>query len=244
MDWVLSKESTGQLGTVMTEPYQGGAGSIIPPEGWFERLEAWRKDKGLLLILDEVQSSFGRTGTMFAVEHYQIQPDLMTLGKGLGSGVPCSAILGRSEVLDALPPGSMGSTNGGNPLSCQAALAAIDIIQKEKLVENSARLGEVMMQAFREMQDRYEQLGDVRGQGLVLGLELVKDKASKEPDRELSRRVVEECWKRGLVLIAPIGMYGNVLRVAPPLVITEAEVQESLGIFEAALEAACAAGGK
>ena len=240
MDWVLSKESTGQLGAVMTEPYQGGAGSIIPPEGWFERLEAWRKERGLLFILDEVQSSFGRTGTMFAVEHYAMEPDLMTLGKGLGSGVPCSAVLGRSEVLDALPPGSMGSTNGGNPLSCQAALAAIDIIQKENLVANSARLGEVMGKAFREMQGKYEQLGDVRGQGLVLGLEMVRDKASKEPDRELSRRIVEECWRRGLVLIAPIGMYGNVLRVAPPLVITEAEVQESLGIFEAALAAACA----
>ena len=189
IDWVISKESTGQLGAVITEPYQGGAGSIIPPPGWFEKLDEWRCEKGLLFILDEVQSSFGRTGKMFAMEHYGIQPDLVTLGKGLGSGVPCSAVLGRSEVMDALPPGSMGSTNGGNPLSCQAALAAIDIIQRESLVENSARLGEVMRQAFVEMQGKYEQLGDVRGQGLVLGLEIVKDRASKEADRELARRI-------------------------------------------------------
>ena len=239
IDWVISKESTGQLGAVMTEPYQGGAGSIIPPPGWFEQLEAWRKDKGLLLILDEVQSSFGRTGKMFAMEHYGIEPDLVTLGKGLGSGVPCSAVLGRSCVMDALPAGSMGSTNGGNPLSCAAALAAIEILQKENLVENSARLGAVMHKAFREMQDKYEPLGDVRGQGLVLGLEIVEDKVSKKPARELTRRIVEECWQRGLVLLAPIGMYGNVLRVAPPLVVTEAEVQESLGIFEDAMQAAC-----
>ncbi len=238
IDWVVSKESTGQLGAVITEPYQGGAGSIIPPPGWFEGLEAWRKQRGLLLILDEVQSSFGRTGKMFALEHFDIRPDLVTLGKGLGSGVPCSAVLGRSEVMDNLPPGSMGSTNGGNPLSCRAALAAISIIQKEHLVENSARQGEVMRRAFHEMKAKYECLGDVRGQGLVLGLEIVTDKASKTPDPVLSRRIVEECWRRGLVLIAPIGMYGNVLRVAPPLVITDAEVQESLGIFEAALAAA------
>ena len=237
MDWVVSKESCGQLGTVITEPYQGGAGSIIPPPGWFEGLEQWRRDKGLLLILDEVQSSFGRTGTMFAVEHYEIRPELMTLGKGLGSGVPCSAVLGRGEIMDSFPPGSMGSTNGGNPLSSRAALAAIDILLRENLVENSARLGELMAAAFREMQRRFPELGDVRGQGLVLGLELVSDPAAKTPDAALAQRVVWECARRGLVLIAPIGMYGNVLRVAPPLVITEAEVRESLDLFEAALGA-------
>ncbi|HEY3397050.1 MAG TPA: aspartate aminotransferase family protein [Armatimonadota bacterium] len=239
MDWVVSKESCGQLGTVIAEPYQGGAGSIIPPPGWFEKLDAWRKDRGMLFILDEVQSSFGRTGTMFALEHYDITPDLVTLGKGLGSGVPCSAVLGRSEIMDNLPPGSMGSTNGGNPLSSRAAMAAIDIIVRENLVANSARQGEVMMKAFQEMQASCEQLGDVRGQGLVLGLEIVTDRASKTPDKVLARRIVEECWHRGLVLIAPIGMYGNVLRVAPPLVVTDAEVQESLDIFAAALKAAC-----
>lgn len=239
IDWVVSKESCGQLGTVITEPYQGGAGSIIPPPGWFEGLEQWRKENGLLFILDEVQSSFGRTGKMFAMEHYGIQPDLVTLGKGLGSGVPCSAVLGRSEIMDNLPPGSMGSTNGGNPLSSAAAIAAIDIIARERLVDNSARQGAKMIAAFREMQAKYEPLGDVRGQGLVLGLEIVTDKATKTPDKARARRIVEECWHRGLVLIAPIGMYGNVLRVAPPLVVSDAEVQESLDIFEASLKAVC-----
>jgi len=237
LDWVVSKESTGQLGAVITEPYQGGAGSIIPPPGWFEGLEEWRQDQGLLLILDEVQSSFGRTGTMFALEHYGIQPDLVCLGKGLGSGVPCSAVLGRSEIMDALPPGSMGSTNGGNPLSCRAALAAIEIIQREHLVENSARQGEVMLRAFQEIQQKYEQLGDVRGQGLVLGLEIITDAQSRTPAPELAQKIVEEAWQRGLVMIHPIGMYGNVLRVAPPLVIDDNQVQESLDLFAAALDA-------
>jgi 4-aminobutyrate aminotransferase-like enzyme len=240
MDWLVDKESCGQLCGVITEPYQGGAGSVIPPPGWFEGLEAWRLEKGLLFILDEVQASFGRTGKMFAVEHYDIRPDLITLGKGLGSGVPCSAVMGRSEIMDHLPPGSMGSTNGGNPLSSRAAKAAIEIIQRENLVENSARLGERMQQAFVDMQSRYPQLGDIRGQGLVLGLELVQDPGTKEPAPELAQAVVNAAWQRGLVMIAPIGMYGNVLRVAPPLVISEEQVDESLGLFEDALQAALA----
>jgi len=242
MDWVVSQESTGQLCAVITEPYQGGAGSIIPPPGWFEGLEAWRQERGLLLILDEVQSAFGRTGKLFALEHYDIRPDLVTLGKGLGSGVPCSAVLGRSEIMDNLPPGSMGSTNGGNPLSCRAALAALRILETEGLVENSARQGAVLLRAFTAMLERHASLGDVRGQGLVLGLELVADKQSKTPAPELARRVVWEACRRGLVMIAPLGMYGNVLRVAPPLVITDEQVQESLGIFEEALQAALAGG--
>ncbi len=238
LDWVVSQESCGELCAVMTESYQGGAGSIIPPPGWFEQLDQWRKERGLIFILDEVQSSFGRTGKMFAMEHWDIQPDLVTLGKGLGSGVPCSAVIGTSEVMDALPPGSMGSTFGGNPLSCVAALASIEIIEREGLVENSARMGRLMMEAFTQMQQKYEQLGDVRGMGLVLGLEIVEDKASRQPAAPLAAEIVHQCYLHGLACIHPIGMFGNVIRVAPPLVITEEQVGESLEIFEAALRAA------
>lgn len=242
MDWVVSKESCGALCAVISEPYQGGAGSIIPPPGWFEGLQDWARSRGLYFILDEVQSSFGRTGKMFCMEHWDIEPDLVTLGKGLGSGVPCSAVVGRSAIMDALPPGSMSSTNGGNPLSCAAGLAALDIIEREELVERAARIGGMLGRRFEEMQAEVAQLGDVRGMGMVWGLEMVADKASKEPAPRLTRAVVEEAYQRGLALIAPIGMYGNVIRVAPPLVMDEAEAEESLDIFEASLKAAAKAG--
>ncbi len=238
LDWVVSQESCGELCAVITEPYQGGAGSIIPPPGWFEQFDQWRQERGLIFILDEVQSSFGRTGKMFAMEHWDIKPDLVTLGKGLASGVPCAAVIGTSEVMDALPPGSMGSTFGGNPLSAVAALASIEIIEREGLVQNSARMGHLMMEAFAQMQQEYEQLGDVRGMGLVLGLEIVENKQSKKPAQELAAEIVHQCYLRGLACIHPIGMFGNVIRVAPPLVITEDQVGESLDIFEAGLRAA------
>lgn len=238
IDWTIERESCGELCAVITEAYQGGAGSIIPPPGWYEKLDEWIKAKGIYFIFDEVQSSFGRTGTMFALEHWDIKPDLVTLGKGLGSGVPCSAVLGTSEIMDVLPPGSMGSTNGGNPLSSRAALAAIDIIEREKLCENAQRIGELMKERFDALAGQHEQLGDVRGMGLVWGLEFITDAASKTPAADLCRRIVEEAYQRGLCMIAPIGMFGNVLRVAPPLVITEEQAHESLDIFEAALETA------
>ncbi|MCD6352226.1 MAG: aspartate aminotransferase family protein [Armatimonadetes bacterium] len=240
LDWVVSRESCGQLCAVITESYQGGAGSIIPPEGWYEGLEKWRKERGLYLIFDEVQSSFGRTGKMFCMEYWDIEPDLVCLGKGLGSGVPCSAVVGRHEIMDQLPPGSMSSTNGGNPLSSAAALAAIDIIEREHLVDNAARLGELFRARFADMQAEVEQLGDVRGMGMVWGLEIVEDRKSKTAAVELAKAIVRQAANRGLMMIAPIGMFGNVLRVAPPLVMSEQQANEALDLFEAALKAACA----
>lgn len=238
LDWVIEKQSSNELCAVITEPYQGGAGGIVPPKGWMEGLDAWRKEKGMHFILDEVQSSFGRTGKMFCMEHWDIEPDLVCLGKGLGSGVPCSAVVGTSEIMDALPPGSMGSTNGGNPISCVAALAAIKIIEDEKLPENAAKMGELFEARFKQMQEGVPQFGDVRMLGLMGGLEFVKDPETREPDADLTRQVVWECFQRGLICIAPIGMYGNVVRVAPPLVVTEDQANEALDIFEQALHAA------
>jgi len=232
LDWLVDRQSCGSLCAVITEPYQGGAGGVIPPRSWIEGLDRWCKDRGLIFILDEVQSSFGRCGKMFAMEHWDITPDLITLGKGLGSGIPCSAVVGRSEIMDALPPGSMGSTNGGNPISSVAALAAIEIIEREGLVENAARMGELFEARFLDIQKRAPQLGDVRVLGLMGGLEFVTDPESREPAPELTRAVVSECLKRGLICIAPIGLYKNVIRVAPPLVITQEQAAETLDIFE------------
>ncbi len=244
LDYVVKTQSTGALCAVITEPYQGGAGSIIPPPGWFERLDEWRRERGMLLIVDEVQSSFGRTGKWFAIEHWGLEPDLIALGKGLGSGVPCSAVVGRAEIMDVLKPGEMSSTNGGNPLSCAAGLAALEIIDREGLVENARVVGEAMLAGFREIEQRSPILGDVRGMGLAIGLEIVEDKASKTPAPELTKAVIWECYQRGLCLIAPIGFYGNVIRVAPPLTIERNWAEWGVGIIGEALEAVARQAGK
>ncbi|MGI5817526.1 MAG: aspartate aminotransferase family protein [Armatimonadota bacterium] len=240
LDWMVSRVSSNALCAVITEPYQGGAGGIIPPKSWMEGLFKWAKERDLIFILDEVQSSFGRTGKMFCMEHWDIQPDLITLGKGLGSGIPCSAVIGTSEIMDALPEGSMGSTNGGNPISSIAALTAIEIIEQEGLVENSAKMGDLFEARFRKIQQRFPQLGDIRVLGLMGGLEFVKDPETREPAPELTRQIVWESFQRGLIMIAPIGLCSNVIRVAPPLVITEEQANETLDIFEEAFEAALA----
>jgi 4-aminobutyrate aminotransferase-like enzyme len=174
------------------------------------------------------------------LEHWDIEPDLVCLGKGLGSGIPCSAVVGRSEIMDVLQPGELGSTNGGNPVSARAALTAIDIIERERLVENSAKLGRLIMDELDRLRADVEQIGDVRGMGLAIGVEMVADEANRAPAPELTRRVVEEAFHRGLCMIAPIGMHGNVIRIAPPLVITERQVRVGLEILEAAVRAAVA----
>jgi 4-aminobutyrate aminotransferase len=235
LDRMLETESTGSVAALITESYQGGAGSIIPPGNYMQRLKKWCEDRDIIFILDEVQSSFGRTGKMFAYEHWGIQPNLLCLGKGIGSGVPISALVGESRILDPLEPGSMSSTNGGNPLSSRAALTSIQIIEEEKLADRSARLGKMMLGRLNEMKAKYEMVGDVRGMGLAVGVEIVTDKASRKPNAEMTRRITQEAFQKGLIMIAPIGFYGNVIRIAPPLVIEEEHMMKGLDIMEEAI---------
>lgn len=231
LDWLLETESVGDVAALIVEPYQGGAGSIMPPPGWLKRVFDWCQERGIVFILDEVQSSFGRTGTLFAFEQEGFVPNLLCLGKGIGSGVPISAVVGESRIMDKLEPGSLSSTNGGNPLSCRGALAAIDILLKENLPERAMALGKRMEARLCEIAATSPYLGDVRGQGLVWGLELVWDKETKQPAPELCRKLVEEACRRGLLMIAPIGFYGNVIRIAPPLVIEEELMERALDIL-------------
>lgn len=233
LDWFTETETERDIAAVIFEAYQGGAGSIIPPREWVQGLEAWCKENGALFIIDEVQASFGRTGKMFCFEHYDVVPNLLCLGKGISSSVPVSALVGEAKIMDTLGPGTMSSTHGGNALSSRIALENIRIIQDEGLVENSARLGEVCRQRFAEMQTRYPHLGDSRGLGLVWGLEIVSE--GKNPDAAMAKAIVKAAWKRGLLMIAPVGHYGNVLRLAPPLVITEAELLGGLDILDQAM---------
>jgi 4-aminobutyrate aminotransferase / (S)-3-amino-2-methylpropionate transaminase / 5-aminovalerate transaminase len=236
LDWVLKTESVGDVAALIVEPYQGGAGSIMAPPGWLKKVFDWCQERDIVFILDEVQSSFGRTGTMFAFEHEGFVPNLLCLGKGIGSGVPLAAVVGESRLMDALDPGSMSSTNGGNPLSCRAALTAIEIMERDDLPERAAKLGEVMAQRLGLIAEQSATVGDVRGQGLVWGLELVRDKATREPAPDVAKEVVLAACRRGLLLISPIGVYGNVLRIAPPLVIEAALLDKALDILEKSLQ--------
>lgn len=232
LDRLLETESTGSVAALITESYQGGAGSIVPPDNYMQRLEKWCQERDILFILDEVQSSFGRTGRMFAFEHWGIRPNLLCLGKGIGSGVPLSALLGESRLMDVLEPGSMSSTNGGNPLCSRAALTAIEIIEEEKLSERADRLGRLMLDRISAMASKYSIIGDVRGMGLAIGVEIVSNPKSKAPDGAKTRRITQEAFKRGLLLIAPIGFYSNVIRIAPPLVIPDELVSKGLDILD------------
>ncbi len=231
LDWLLETESVGDVAALITEPYQGGAGSIVPPAGWLKMVFEWCRERDIIFILDEVQSSFGRTGSMFAFEQEGFVPNLLCLGKGIGSGVPISAVVGESRIMDALEPGSLSSTNGGNPLSCRGALKAIEIIQRDKLSERALALGTAMGCRLQEIMKACATIGDVRGRGLVWGLEIVRGKSAREPAPDITKRIVMESCRRGLLLIAPIGFYGNVIRIAPPLVIEEDLLEAALNIL-------------
>ena len=234
LDHVVSANSTGSLAGVIVEPYQGAAGFIFPPTGWLKRLFEWAKGNGLLFTLDEVQSSYGRTGKMWAMEHEGIQPDIVVLGKGIGSGVAVSAVCSSTEIFSCLKEGEMSSTYGGNPIANAAVIAVLEIFEKENLVEHSARMGEYIKKGLWQIAGKSKYLGDVRGCGLVMGIELVKDKQTKEPAPELIHALIDRCAENGL-LVGAVGMYGNVMRVAPPLVITEEQADESLAALEKSL---------
>ena len=235
MDDAVRANCTGSLAAVLVEASTGAAGFIFAPEGWFPRLEEWIRSRGLLFALDEVQSSFGRTGKMFGMEWENLTPDLVALGKGIGSGMPASAVAARGDVIGVLGAGEMSSTMGGNPVSCAAVVAVVEIFEKERLEQNALRIGALMKARLEELKERSPYVGDVRGRGLVMGVELVKDKATKEPAADLTRKLIDVAAQNGL-LIGSVGVFGNVIRVAPPLVINEAEAHESLDIFEKSLE--------
>ena len=234
LDRIVESTSTGDLGAVITEPYQGGAGFIFPPDGWLKKLEKWARDRGILFILDEVQSSFGRTGKMFAFEWENLQPNMVCLGKGIGSGMPSSALVGESKIFESMGTGEMSSTTGGNPLSSAASLAVLDVMKNEKLPENACTVGAHMIARLKTLQQTCKNLGDVRGRGLVIGLEFVEDKKSRKPAPEFTLKFMMRCAERGLIT-GRVGMYGNVVRVAPPLVISEAEADLGIDIITSVL---------
>lgn len=219
---------------VMSETYQGGNASFLPVE-FAKKLSAWCGEHDAVLILDEVQAGFGRTGTMFGFEHYGLVPDLACFGKGISSSLPISAVLGREDLMDLYPPGSMTSTHTGNPVCCAAALANLDLVTGEDLPANAAAMGEVLQGKLREVRAKYSDVcGAVSGAGLVAGVYIVKP-GTKEPDGDLAAEIVERCMQKGLLMFSPVGLGGGLLKIAPPLSSTEDAIVEGCEVLDGAI---------
>lgn len=233
---VLHHLGPHHVAAVIIEPVLGEGGYIEAPVPFMRGLREFCTKHGIVLVIDEVQTGFGRTGTMFACEHYDIEPDLMCLAKGLGSGLPISAVIGRAEIMDAPAIGAIGGTYGGNPVACAAALAVIDALTADgKAIVGRARaLGETLRGRLLAWQERFSKIGDVRGLGTMLGMEIVADRATRTPDPMATSQIVRHCYERGLIVLTA-GTYGNVIRLAMPLVISDQELEEGLAILESGL---------
>ena len=224
------------IAAVLVEPIAGEGGVVVPEPGWLSGLAEWCRERGILLIADEVQTGFGRTGAWFACEHEGVVPDLITTAKSLGGGLPIGGITGRAEIMDSVHAGGLGGTFGGNPMACAAALAAIRTIESEGLLARARAIGETMMRRLRRLSAAMPAVGHVRGRGAMVGIEFVVGDGLA-PDRELAGRVLRRCHQEGLLVLSA-GTYGNVIRLLPPLVISDQLLDEGLGILERAVTAA------
>ena len=234
---MIQRSTTGALAAVLVEPIQGTAGNVIPPKGFLAGLRDVAHERGALLIADEMITGFGRTGTWFGSEHDGVIPDIMTIGKGVAGGFPVSGLVTRADIAQAKPfanPSGSSSSYGGNPLAAAACNATLRILKKEKLVENSRALGSLMLERLGAMRERFPFIGDVRGKGLMIGVELVKDRATRELlPKDACRAVFDECLRRGLLTMS----YSPTVRINPPLNITREQALRGLDIFEESLAA-------
>jgi 4-aminobutyrate aminotransferase/(S)-3-amino-2-methylpropionate transaminase len=222
------------VAAVVVEPVLGEGGFVAPPREFFAILQETCKRHGILFIADEVQSGFGRTGAMFASERYGITPDILVSAKSIAAGMPLAAVTGRAEVMDAAGVGGLGGTYGGNPLSCAAALAAIETLERENLPARAERLGERFEARARDWKKRWPLIGDVRGLGAMRALELVRSRDTREPAKEEADQVLRHCREHGLILLSA-GTYGNVLRLLVPLIISDEQCDEGLDVLESSL---------
>ncbi|MCX5726224.1 MAG: aspartate aminotransferase family protein [Candidatus Saganbacteria bacterium] len=232
----ILKKNKGKIATMIVEPIQGEGGYVVPPKKFLQGLRALCNKHNVLLIFDEVQSGFGRTGKMFASEHFGVIPDIMALAKALASGFPLGAVVSTEELMTKWSPGAHGGTLTGNPVSCAAALATIDVIENEKLAKNSEELGNYFKKKLEELKGKYPVIGDVRGLGLMIGVEFVKS-GTNEPNPEAVKFILKECLRTGLILIS-CGTCDQVIRFIPPLSVSKEEIDQAFNIFEKALEIA------
>lgn len=230
----VSEVNPMNIAAVILEPVQGEGGFNVPPKGYWQGLREICDEYGIVLIADEVQSGFCRTGKMFAVDHFGVEPDLVTMAKSLGSGMPISAVVGKKEIMDSVGAGGIGGTYGGNPVACEAALASIRMMEEQNLSEKSLKIGAYIMDRVRALQKEFPQIGDVRGLGSMIGIEFVKDPVTKEPYKDAVSAINAECFKQGLLVIGA-GIFGNVVRFLPPLVLTNEQLTQAMDIFESAV---------
>jgi 4-aminobutyrate aminotransferase len=224
----------GEVAAILVEPILGEGGYIVPPDSFLTGLRELCDRHGILLIFDEVQCGVGRTGKMFAGQHWGVAPDIMTLAKGLGSGLPIGLVVAKKKIMGSWPRGAHGNTFGGNPICCAAALATLELVER-KYAANASEVGNYFMERLRELQNRHEVIGEVRGKGLMIGFELVTDRSTKEPARELCDAVLHRAFHNGLILLS-CGV--STVRFMPPLMITKDDVDEALTILEASLDEA------
>jgi 4-aminobutyrate aminotransferase/(S)-3-amino-2-methylpropionate transaminase len=233
-DFFLNYVPAEQVACLIAEPVAGEGGFVTPPPGYFNRLAEICKKYGILFIADEVQSGMGRTGRWLAIEHWGVTPDLITVAKSLAAGMPLSGVVGRADVLDAVHVGGLGGTYGGNPLACRAALAALDVIAEENLLAKGVALGQKVRARFESFKEKFPIVGDVRGLGPMLALELVTDRVKKTPAAAQAKALTAYGQENGLILLS-CGNYGNVIRTLMPLVITDEQLETGLDIMEKGL---------
>ncbi|MFN2444159.1 MAG: 4-aminobutyrate--2-oxoglutarate transaminase [Vicinamibacterales bacterium] len=219
---------------VIVEPVLGEGGFVNPPREFLQGLASICREQGVVLIVDEVQTGFGRTGTLFASEQFGLEPDLLLAGKSLASGLPMAAVTGRAEIMDAADEGGLGGTYGGNPLACEAALAVLETFDAERLEERATAIGEMFERYTRNWPGRSRLIGDIRGLGAMRAIELVRDRSTREPAPEETARVIRGCNARGLLVLSA-GTFGNVIRLLVPLVATDSQIREGLAVLEEAL---------
>jgi 4-aminobutyrate aminotransferase/(S)-3-amino-2-methylpropionate transaminase len=223
-----------EIAALVVEPVLGEGGVVVPPRGYLEKLKGICSEEGFVFIADEVQTGMGRTGKMFACQHQGIEPDILIMGKSLAGGLPLSAVTGRGEIMDAPHVGGLGGTLSGNPLACRAALEVITLIEDNALAPRALEIGEKVVDGLRKFEEEYPIIGDIRCLGAMIGVELVRDRRTKEPAAKETRQVVKSCYERGL-LITRAGAFSNVVRALMPLVITDEEIDEGLSILKAVL---------
>ncbi len=233
-DFFITHVAPEATAAVIAEPIQGEGGFITPPPEYFPKLQKICQKYDVALIIDEIQSGAGRTGTFFAIEHWGVAPDLILSAKSLAGGMPLSAVTGRTDLMNAPHVGGLGGTYGGNPVSCRAALAVIEVLLEDGLLERAKSLGRTLQQRFMDLQEKYEIIGDVRGKGPMLALELVEDRETKAPATKAANLLVTKCFEKGLILLS-CGNYSNVIRTLMPFVITDEQLEKGLSILEESL---------
>jgi 4-aminobutyrate aminotransferase/(S)-3-amino-2-methylpropionate transaminase len=233
-EFFISHVAAEKTAAIIAEPITGEGGFITPPPEYFPKLINICRDNGILFIADEIQTGMGRTGRMFAMEHWNVAPDLMTVAKSLAAGMPLSAVVGRKEMMEVVHPFGLGGTYGGNPVACRAGLAVMEIFEEENLLQAAETLGKKLKKRFDAFQKEFELIGEVRGMGPMLALELVKDRETKEPATDEAKALVKFCYDKGLIILS-CGNFGNVIRTLMPLVITDELLERGLAIMEEGL---------